>query len=390
MTEPADPQALFIPWSEDGKGLKGELTEAYITSFVMEEIIPMAHKPFHFRVDHSANYHFLAFGGSEITEVDGKGKTVGSTPLPSDQGRVLDYVPHGDGYWILYANGPSLVLVSKGVGQIEGVNSEIGSYKLADPDQILYNGTSLYLTSNRSQANLLQIDPEDGSILQTIERKVGGKPSAYLSDERILTVAYFPDHKARGISIRHLKTGEEKALPFGDQWYGPLVTAFGADDQARITLFTNPAFGGNTGLLRLDDKGVIDGKLETEGLAQPGSTLFSGQQYEGRLTVQVPGSRIPVKVWDLPEELKKQAKNRYEYAGPNENGAHVFYQRDEMGYYKNVLTCSDDPKISVRRFEKGEVITRMQPTSTWQVLGDGSLLIPITTPEGLQIIKFSF
>lgn len=390
MSEPAAPLITFIPWSQNGEGLNGELTEAYITSFTMGQVIPKAYQPVEIRVGEDGRFAVLGAGGIVIDVIGGIGES-SKTPVEKG-GRILDFITLQDSYIILRNNKEIILEKVEMDGAVQWTRT-ITNEDLKDADQLLWNGKQLFLTSGRSKADLLEINTGNGKTIRKIERDAGGKPSVLLSGDRVLTVAYFPEERKRGISVYDLNAGTEKARPFDDQWYGSLATAIGVDDQERVTMFTIPAFGAETGLLRLDNEGEVNARLRTIGFA-PGpenKAIFYGGFNDGKLTVQRYNSRSMQRSWDIPESLlKEEPKGRFEYGGLDEAQKHQFYFRDGMGYYHTVLSCGLDGKVELRKFEADEVITRMQPASTWLVQGDGSVLIPVTTVDGLSILKVEF
>ncbi len=404
MSEPTAPLVTFIPWSPGGAGLHGELTEAYVTSFTMGQIIPKAHQPLDLWVVGQGKYGvgaqrenvaraqekyaILEAGGAAIVGLNGDNNTTFRTQL--DQGgRILDFIALKDSYLLLRKQKEIFIERVEMDGAMQW-SRFLSDDDLKDADQLLWNGQRLFVTSGRSQADLLEIDPGTGNTIKKIVRDAGGKPSVLIAGDRVLTVAYFPEARKRGISIYDLNTGEEDARPFDNQWYGPLATAIGADDQNRVTMFTIPAFGAETGLLRLDGEGKLDNKWRTIGFATgtDHKAIYSGNVRDNKLTVQRWQSKSMEISWEIPVDLLKEApKGRFEYAGPDASQSHQFYFRDDMGYYHSALSCGSDGKVEVRKFAEGEIITRMQPASTWLVQSDGAVLIPVTSAKGLSILR---
>ncbi len=391
MALPAASSILFIPWSQDSEGLKGQLNPAYQAGFDTGEPHPKSHDAFWFRQGAKGNFYLVdAWGGPEITIVSKEGSILGKSPLPPKT-HLVDFAVVNGGY-ILLKKFKGIVLERIEMDGTIQWSRSISSEELEDADQILWNGKRLFLTSGRSQADLLEINIKSGDIRDKIVRNIGGAPSVLLSDNRVLTVAYFPDLRKRGISVYNLKSGTENSKPFGDEWYGALATSLGADDQERVIMYTIPAFGAENGLARITPDGAMDKRLNGNGfVADPQNrVVYAGREENGQLMVQPLGNSGAKSSWQVPVPISDEKEGRFEYGGPQENGAHVFYFRDGNGQYKAALHCQSSGQVEVTNWTGSEVITRMQPTSTWQVQGNGSVLIPVSSSEGLSILKVDF
>ena len=347
--------AALLPWDE----ALAPVLEPYPSfSWSVPEHTRMVRAPVPLRVDREGGLHLLG-DAMTILHYDGHGAPLGRTPVPQ---RVRDFGCDSAGNCIVLEADRVRALDARGRERW----SLTGGY-----DKVLLHLGHLYLPDTRG-GTVTEVDAETGEAGRDLSMAPGAS-APFLGGGRLLSVVYDEQRNRRGIAALDLDAGAASGLD-GDLEHFPwLVYPFGADGASRLYVWSDGQ------VARITLRGAIEIVGAVDGVAVRDGAVFTSHGVDGHVVVSGPDRTVRL---DAPSEMRLihlDTAGRWYLVGgeaPDSAGELRIYSPD------GVLESAGPPPEDLAAID-----CRVPVHDAWQVDAHGAVLIPVTTPDGLAVVR---
>lgn len=337
----------LVPW---GEALPERFERQPSFDWLVPELTRSVRVPVPIRLDGGDGVHVLS-GGDAILHL-GSGT---STPLPAFA-RIADFAcDAADACVVLDDTGAVHGLAPDGTRRWE---------RAMGASRLLFDGENL-LAADAGAVTVL--DPETGAPGGTLTLP----GPAFLGGRTLLAVTYDEERNRRGIVAERLDGEAVTGLAGGLEHYAWLVHPFGADQRARLCVWQD----GRVAAIGLD--GAIEPLAELTGIAIRGEDVLTSRPADGGVVVEGPGVETTL---PAPSDARLiYADERYHLLGgeaPDSAGELRIYSA------AGELESSGPPPENLADND-----CRLPDHTAWQISATGEIVIPVTTPEGLAIVR---
>jgi hypothetical protein len=337
----------LVPW---GDALP-ERFECYPSfDWLVPEQTRSVRAPVPIRLDGAGGVHVLS-GGDAILHLGSRT----STPLPAFA-RIADFACDAAG----------ACMVLDDTGGVHGLDPD-GTRRweqAAGASRLVFDGDHLLAAVTGALTELDAATGVPGGTLAFPE-------PAFLGGRTLLAVTYDEERNRRGIAAKRVDGEAVTGLTGGLEHYAWLVHPFGADEHARLYVWQD----GRVAAIGLD--GAIEPLAELTGIAIRGEDVLTSRPAAGGVVVGGPGVEITLAA---PSDARLiYADERYHLLGgeaPDSAGELRIYSA------AGELESSGPPPENL-----ADTDCRLPDYTAWQVSASGEIVIPVSTPGGLAIVR---
>lgn len=382
---------VFIPFGEASGQVPASFIDAFPAGFAARPNLVQVPAPVHLRLGAHEQLLVADAAGQRLLCFDAAGQFLQQYALPG-QGDLLDFAAYGDG-WLLLREGQGGALLT--YVQADGVaawQTLVPEESLEDARQVIVDGTQVFLAGHRDGSPLRRIDPQTGALGEAYSRGNSAGQLYPAAEKTWASMAWWPASSQRGIAYLRPGAATPEGMPFAPAWQNSLRCLFGADAASRLYLYRIPALAGAEGLLRLTPRGEVAGELALRGIVvgSDGESLayFSVSDDVFSRHDRTADGSIQVAEYPLTAEQRAALGNQPWAAVLQDDGALRLDLAGNLGYGSSLTF--QGASVQASALEAGVRAGRMQLAASWQVTRQGAVIIPVTTPEGIALVRVEF
>jgi hypothetical protein len=379
----------IVAW-DDAEGRIPMAVEDYPSmAWITPEQTRRVRSPVRLRLDPSGGFHLLGESG-DLVHLDAAGRAFGRTPLVGAGSSIVDYACDPGGDCLLLERldqGGQLVNRLRRLDRTGRERwSRVGPRsRQLEPasftgtfSKILWDGgANCYLPAEWHGSGVVELAADTGELGRTLHQRAGaGAP--FLAGGRLVSAFLDPAANRRGIAVLDPGSGQSAEHLGGDEHFAWLVYPFGADALARLYVWRE----GRIARLSLEGDLEVLGALDGVAMRAGEGVVFSS--HASGAGVVVTGGGAPLTL-PLPPDFRLvhvDDEGRYHLVGGEEPGS-----AGEVRVY----TRRGEPVASHSAADGQLWATedRLPPHGHWQVSGQGDVLIPLVTPQGVAIVRLA-
>lgn len=334
------------------------------------------------RLDAQGGFHLHSPEDGAILAFGPDGCFAGRTPLSPRA--VTDFAAGVDRYHCVFRErtGGGLVSVDR-AGAVAWRREDLDR----SVDRVVLTPRGLFACARSAPERLVHLDPSTGATVRELELEHEAIRPFAAPDGALVAATYFPEARRRGVLVLDPETGKEAARVGDKELYGTLLSIFGTDAEHNVYLYGATLGDRSPSLFVVGADAQVRLRAPFDALLASGSgrravmARFTGSDLhltwsgEGGQTVQV--------AW--PERLRARVPEGVALVEADEERA-IFDLRGEGGPTERVAlrlaTGALEPVSAA-----GAVVHGMQPVTTWQVGADGRVHVPVTSEEGVSVVR---
>lgn len=383
----------LLPWDDPRRGIASDLQDWPAFAWVDPRRLRKVRAPVRVRVDAANGLHLLGTA-RELVHLGSDGEIAGRTPLsPEPERRIVDYACEASGRCIVLEKiggaGQQVNRLRRVGGSEDGAWSRTGPSSTTPPDfaalfgdfsQVLLDETNrrLYLQAKHEPA-IAELDAETGAVVGTLALPEGGG-RAFLAGGRLGCVVLNPAGNLRGIWRFDLERREAVEHPGTAEHFAWLVYPFGMDEASRIYAWREGR------IARISFEGTLEEIFAISGVAVRAAdkAVFTSRAVNGAVRIAGTGIGTDVELeLAAPPDFRLiaiDAKGRYHLLGPETPAADA----RRLVFSADLRLETDAPMPELPTIE-----CRLPTYDLWQVDRSGRVIFPVTTPEGLAVLRLT-
>ena len=379
MTEPT----LFIHWGTGPDQATPRYSELVAGGLQARPPNRRRVQPLRLRLDAAGGYHVHSPGDGAILSFDAHTRFVAKVALPA-AGDVLDFAVGPLAYLALFdtGGGRALVAVDR-AGTASWRRADLD----ADVDRVVLTQSGLFLSASLQPGSLLELEAATGATRRRHALPHEAIDPVAAPDGVLVAATYLPDLRRRGVLTYDPATGQTAIAAAGPELYATLLGVVGTTAAHELVIHGPTRSDPQTSLFIVGPDAQVRRHVGLDAILAPApGEITVGRFVDATLVLDGKRPGLPATV-ALPDAMRSVAPERLDLVevGPRRI---VFDVRapDGVTAERQALDVTSGQTAPVATGHAPVLIPGMQPPTTWQVAGDGRVLIPVVSEAGLAIV----